>query len=163
VDNQKLALRHSITERDRERLVSLTRDTGFFYDHETKIAQELMETAISKGDASGYYFLIAELDNTPVGYCCFGDVPLTVGSFDIYWLVTDKHHQRKGIGGLLLKEAERSIRQRNGVRVYIETSGRPLYEPTSRFYVRHGYREEARLRDFYNVGDDKIIFSKSLA
>ena len=49
-----------------------------------------------------------------------------------------------------------------GRRIYIETSAKPQYEPTRSFYVRCGYVEEARFRDFYAPGDDKLVYGKSL-
>ncbi len=47
-----------------------------------------------------------------------------------------------------------------GSRVYVETSSRPLYEPTRAFYLARGYREEARLPDFYGPGDAKVMYVK---
>ena len=46
--------------------------------------------------------------------------------------------------------------------VYIETSNREQYAPTRGFYLRCGYRQEALLKDFYAVGDDKVIYGKVL-
>jgi ribosomal protein S18 acetylase RimI-like enzyme len=44
----------------------------------------------------------------------------------------------------------------------IETSSQPRYEPTRGFYERHGYREVARVPEFYAVGDDRVIFAKRI-
>jgi RimJ/RimL family protein N-acetyltransferase len=42
----------------------------------------------------------------------------------------------------------------------VETSGLPEFEATRRFYERNGYVREARIRDFYRKGEDKIVFWK---
>jgi hypothetical protein len=42
----------------------------------------------------------------------------------------------------------------------VETSSRSDYTATRAFYERRGYREAARVRDFYAPGDDRIIFVK---
>ena len=44
---------------------------------------------LEKGAASGYEFVIAEDDSSMVGYACFGEIPCTVGSYDLYWIVVD--------------------------------------------------------------------------
>jgi ribosomal protein S18 acetylase RimI-like enzyme len=68
----------------------------------------------------------------------------------------------KGLGTALLEESERRIASMGGTRVYIETSARSLYEPTRAFYLARGYREEARLADYYAPGDAKVIYVKIL-
>lgn len=44
----------------------------------------------------------------------------------------------------------------------IETSGLAGFEAQRGFYRRCGYKEEARIRDFYQAGDDKVVFRKVL-
>jgi hypothetical protein len=46
--------------------------------------------------------------------------------------------------------------------VYIDTSGRAQYASTRAFYEKNGYVCEARLKDFYAPGDDRVIYSKVL-
>jgi hypothetical protein len=46
--------------------------------------------------------------------------------------------------------------------VVLDTSGNDAYIPTRGFYNRLGYREAARLADFYAPGDDKVVFAKNL-
>lgn len=44
----------------------------------------------------------------------------------------------------------------------VETSGLPTYAGMRTFYQRIGYEEEARIRDFYAIDDDKVVFRKAL-
>jgi hypothetical protein len=44
----------------------------------------------------------------------------------------------------------------------IETSSRPAYERTRKFYLKHGYAVQARVADFYAPGDDRVICTKVL-
>ena len=44
----------------------------------------------------------------------------------------------------------------------IETSSQESYGGTIHFYERSGYELAARIRNFYRVGDDKLIFQKDL-
>ena len=45
----------------------------------------------------------------------------------------------------------------------VETSSLARFETAREFYRRHGYDEEARIRDFYGPGDDKVVFWKSFS
>ena len=132
------------------------------YPEEISVAVELMEKRLSEGDESGYFFIIALDGDIPVGYVCFGDIPMTKGSYDLYWVVVDPAYQGKGIGRSLLENAESDIVRREGRLAYAETSGRELYASTRAFYTSCGYSIEATLKDFYASGDDKCVFSKRL-
>jgi hypothetical protein len=67
-----------------------------------------------------------------------------------------------GMGGALTRHAEDLVKSRNGTLVIAETSSQPRYEPTRRFYLSHGYDQLARIRDYYRVGDDLMVFGKYL-
>lgn len=136
--------------------------TGFFYPAEIEVALELVADRLARGGQSDYSFVFAEEDGAVAGYTCYGPIACTLGSYDLYWIAVRQRAQRGGLGRRLLAETEARIRQRGGRRVYIETSGRPLYEPTRRFYERCGYRLEAQLEDFYAPGDPKLIYGRVL-
>jgi len=140
----------------------LVRATGFFSDAEAAIAEELVAERLEKGAASDYDFLFAEAAGGLRGYACYGPVPGSVHSFDLYWIVVDPAEQGRGLGRALLAAAEQRIARRGGRRIYADTSSRPQYEPTRRFYEACGYRQEAFLTDFYAPSDGKIIFGKHL-
>ena len=72
-------------------------------------------------------------------------------------------HQRCGIGRKLMALTEAAVARRGGGQLYIETSSRGVYARTRRFYRAAGYRQAARLADFYAPGDHKIIFCKNVA
>jgi ribosomal protein S18 acetylase RimI-like enzyme len=147
---------------DVEAVGALVRATGFFSADEEGIARELVAERLEKGEASGYHFLFAETAGRLAGYACFGPIPGSVHSFDLYWIVVDPAAQGRGLGRALLAEAERRMRQSGARRIYADTSSRPQYEPTRRFYEACGYRREALLEDFYAPGDGKVIFGKTL-
>ncbi len=44
----------------------------------------------------------------------------------------------------------------------VETSGVPEFALTRAFYAKCGYTAEARVRDYYALGDDMVLFRKSL-
>jgi len=158
----QLTFLSSVSDTDLLQLRSLVAATGFFNDEEVAIACELAEENARRGEESGYHFLLAHADGRLVGYTCYGPIPATLASFDLYWIVVHPQYQGRGIGKALLRQSEDVIAGQGGRRVYIETSSRELYNPTRAFYLSAGYCEEAVLRDFYRPGDSKVIFSREL-
>ncbi|MCA9285932.1 MAG: GNAT family N-acetyltransferase [Phycisphaerales bacterium] len=140
--------------------------TGYFTLEEIDVAVELVEERLAQGPSSGYEFVFVDegrdLDARPVAYACFGRVPLTQSSFDLYWIAVRDDRRGKGLGRVVLAEAERRIAAIGGERVYAETASRPQYEPTRAFYRACGYAEAAHLPDFYSSGDGKVIYAKRL-
>jgi len=158
-----IVLREEARPEDREAVDRLVRATGFFSEEEIGIAVELVGERLEKGEASGYHFLFAEGEGRLLGYACFGPIPGSTHSFDLYWIVVDPGAQGRGLGRRLIEGAERIMAGRGARRVYADTSSRPQYAPTRSFYIACGYREEAFLEDFYAPGDGKAIFVKPFA
>jgi GNAT superfamily N-acetyltransferase len=155
-----ITIRTSVERADVERIRSITESTGFFYPEEVDTAVELIEDRLDKGPRCGYHFLFAEEEGRTVGYTSYGPIACTRTSFDLYWIVVAGSFRGKGLGKRLLEESERAIQKLGGNRVYIETSMRPLYEPTRGFYIARGYAPVAVLEDFYAPGDAKVIYLK---
>jgi hypothetical protein len=62
-----------------------------------------------------------------------------------------------------MAEVERRLAERDARIVIVETSSRPDYEATRRFYHKRGYLESARVQDFYTPGDDRVVLTKRVA
>lgn len=71
--------------------------------------------------------------------------------------------QGKGHGGALVAQLETTLKGRDQRLLIADTSGVAAFARTREFYRKNGYTEEARIRDFWAAGDDKIVFWKSLA
>jgi D-alanine-D-alanine ligase len=157
-----LIFRYDPQPEDRRRIRELAASTGVFSAVEEDVAVELVDERLAQGPASGYHFVFAEQEGKTLGYACYGPIPLTLGSYDLYWIAVDKNLQGQKIGRRLLRETERLILAAGGRHVYIETSNRLQYTPTREFYLRNGYRQVALLKDFYAPGDDKVIYWKAI-
>jgi ribosomal protein S18 acetylase RimI-like enzyme len=157
---ETLRFRWEVRQGDLVQVESIVRSSGFFREDEIEVAVELVKERLDKGIASGYEFIFAEVDGDTVGYSCFGLIPCTLYSFDLYWIAIHRDHMNRGIGGKLLNETERSIREMGGEGIYVETSSKELYAPTRAFYMKKGYLEKARFEDFYDRGDDKVVYLK---
>ena len=147
---------------DRDKVAGLIAATRFFTPDEVALAVELVEERLQQGKASGYEFVFAEYSTQLLGYTCFGPIPCTRGSYDLYWIAVHPDQQRTGLGRTLLVHSECLMKEAGGWRVYIDTSSRLQYAPTRAFYEHCGYRQEALLEDFYAPGDGKVIYGKVL-
>lgn len=107
--------------------------TGYFSASEVAIAAELVEERLQRGPASGYEFLYADGTGRLDGYACYGLIPCTLSSYDLYWIAVHPDTQGAGLGRRLLEDCERRIRALGGTGVYAETSGKAQYVSTRRF------------------------------
>lgn len=154
-----MEIRRQLRESDISAVRDILNSTRFFYDFEVDIAVELAQENFEKGeDKSDYICLIAEINEIPVGYACYGQTPCTVGSYDLYWIAVHENNKGAGVGKKLMQYVENHIAQLGGKNIWIETAGRPLYEPTRQFYLKYGCQLVAKLPDFYDIGDDKLVF-----
>jgi ribosomal protein S18 acetylase RimI-like enzyme len=160
--NPDLTIRRDLKPADREPLESLIRATAFFNPEEIDVALELVDDRLANGDASHYRFLVGELEAQVAGYACWGPIPGTVASADLYWIVVHPDFQGRRAGAALLRAAEDWMAAAGRTRVYVETSTRPQYLPTRAFYAACGYGLAAELVDYYAPGDGKAMFLKVL-
>ena len=151
-----------MTGEDKPAIMRILHDTPEFKPSEVVIAEEVLDSYLNNPSGSDYLALVAETDLTVTGYVCFGPTPLTEGTWDIYWLAVAPKQQRQGIGATLLTVAGDKIKQMRGRLMLAETSSKPEYEKTRRFYQSQGYQLIAQIADFYVPGDDKLIFQKRL-
>lgn len=147
---------------DRAAIRALVAGTGVFTDEEVEVADELVADAIARPDESGYFALVVEEAGQVRGYACWGPTPLTDGTHDLYWIAVDAREHGRGHGRALLTAVEDRLRREGARLLLIEAAGRPDNAPTLNFYVRCGYEQLARIRDFYRPGDDKVVFGKYL-
>ncbi|WP_395851615.1 GNAT family N-acetyltransferase [Cystobacter fuscus] len=122
-------------------------------------AIELVDLALQPNNPD-YKILVADRDGTLVGYVCYGPTPMTEGTYDLYWIASDPQVRGQGVGASLVSGMEADLRRRTARIIRVETSATEAYGPTRGFYASMKYTEEARIRDFYKVGDDLIILTK---
>lgn len=107
-------------------------------------------------------WLTCEVDAKPVGLCYAIPEQLTDGTWNMLALAVLPSVQGTGCGRALVTGIEDAMQSR-GVRIVIvDTSGTAEFAATRAFYRGVGYEEEARIRDFWSGGDDKVIFRKAL-
>jgi GNAT superfamily N-acetyltransferase len=111
---------------------------------------------------------VAELDETIVGISGYRKVPQTQGSGWVSWTYVDHAHQGKGYGRALFKfvidQARESGAEKLFIKVsnYVDENGINIYEKANRLYESFGFECELTSKDFYDEGEDQLIYSKYL-
>jgi D-alanine-D-alanine ligase len=150
----------TLTAADRGRIEEISRAVGIFRADEIAVALEVFDAGVA--GSPDYFALGAEHDGRLAGWICWGPTPCTLGTFDLYWMAVDPALHGAGVGTALLHAMEARLA---GVArlVVVETAGRPDYAPTRAFYEARGYRAVSRIPDFYALGDDQVVYVKSLS
>jgi GNAT superfamily N-acetyltransferase len=152
-----------IEEKDRGAVRGLIDGTGAFKPHEVDVAMELVEIALTRPGQDDYHpFVLEEEDRTVAAYACFGKNPMTKATFDLYWLATRSDRMGKGYGRKIVAFVEEEVKRRGGRLLVIETSSKESYGTTREFYLKIGCTLAATLPDYYDEGDDKLIYLKRI-
>ena len=96
--------------------------TETFTEVEVDCAMELLETVLNDATQKDYQVIVTEYEDVVAGYVLYGPVPLTEGSYDLYWIATDPELHGKGVGRQLMKEVERRLRVADARLLCLETS-----------------------------------------
>lgn len=126
---------------------------------------EMLPTMVEpylSGGTSEDLWLTCEDGGTAIGFCYAAPEQLADGTWNMLAVAVLPARQSEGVGAALVDELE-TILCGGGQRLLIaDTSGTDVYRRTRAFYRKDGYTEEARIRDFWAPGDDKVTFWKRL-
>ena len=143
-------------------LLEMATATGVFKPFEVDTLKEVLDDYHSHGADDGHRCFVLEENAAQLGFEYHSAEPMTEGTWTLWWIVVKAHTQGKGIGGRLIQWAEHDAKALGARVIFLQTSGLPHSELTRKFYLKQGYDQEARLRDFYAQGDDQIVFRKAL-
>ncbi len=143
-------------------LMAIARGTGVFKPMEIDALGEVLDDYHQGNLQQGHRAVTIERDGRAIGFAYFAPTAMTDRTWHLYWIFVEQQTRAKGIGAQLLKYTEQEIRQAGGRLLIIETSALPVYDLTRKFYLKHGYEQEAIVRDFYADGDDMVVFRKRL-
>jgi ribosomal protein S18 acetylase RimI-like enzyme len=150
-------------ESETDILLRMAEGTGVFKPLEIEALQEVLDDYHAGNHHLGHRAVTFDQQGTPAGFAYYAPTPMTDRTWHLYWIFVTVTIQARGIGSKLLKHVEADIAASGGRLFLIETSSLPSYEPTRKFYLKHGYELAAQVRDFYTDGDDQVIFRKRLS
>lgn len=158
-----VALVEGVSRDHRQALREILVETDAFNTAELDAALETVDGYHQRGEASGYRFLSALEHGRLVGYACFGPIPRTDSSYELFGIAVAPKLQGGGIGRRLVDEVLTRIKATGGTRLYLDTSSRVAHDPTRAFCARVGFHVAATFEDYYRKGDGKIVFVRDVA
>ena len=147
----------AVRREDATALKALIDATGLF-------PGEMLDAMISPyfaGEASADVWLTYD-DGTPVAVAYHAPERMTSGTRNLLLIAVHPDRQGRGVGAALMAHVEAQLAASGERVLLVETSGLPEFARTRGFYAGLGYDEEARIREFYAAGEDKVVFRKSL-
>lgn len=161
LEQDKIRVRE-LQPKDREAITGIVERARQFTEEEKKCALELLDIYLANETKDYEFLVVVNTEDTPYGYVSFGEIPLTKGCYDIYWIVCDSVFCGNGIGTKLLDSLEEGLQKRGARKLFAETSSQESYRQARNFYRSKGFRQASRIPDFYKLGDDKLIYVKTL-
>lgn len=152
-----------LCHQDKKKISALLKRRDTFNEMEIKVAIEIIDETLNHPDQQDYHIFCAfDGEDDLAGYICFGPIPMTKGCYDLYWIAVDEGFSRRGVGRELLLYMEDIVKEKQARHIYIDTSSTPPYEAARSFYEKCGYKPVCLLRDFYRIGDHKMVFMKEM-
>jgi ribosomal protein S18 acetylase RimI-like enzyme len=150
-----------IKTEDKNQLHELFSKLGLFDNDELSFMSELVDNILNNSLGDDHQFIVYD-ENLIKGAAYYAPENFADGVYNLYFIGVLPENQGSGVGRALLEYVENHIRQKGVRMLLIETSSKPSFEKTWRFYTKNGYEKEAIIRDYYRDGDDKILFRKKL-
>ena len=157
MDTQKDSYIRPVTPEDLPALKAVIDSNKLF---PSDMLDEMISDYFSNEDSKDYWFTYDDGLPVAVGYCA--PERMTEGTWNLYLIAVHPNRQRSGHGASMLHHIEQKLADRGERILLVETSGLESFEGTREFYCKCGYDREAQIREFYQAGEDKIIFRKSL-
>jgi ribosomal protein S18 acetylase RimI-like enzyme len=139
-------------------LQSVLNETGLF---PADMLPGLVSNFLTSEDSADLW-MSCEVNGTAMGFCYAVPEQLADGTWNMLAIAVHPESQGGGLGAALVRSLETALRARGQRILLADTSGTDEFSLTRSFYRKNGYVEEARIRDFWAPGDDKVVFWKRM-
>ena len=145
------------TSRDLPAIKNVIDATGLF---PSEYLDGMFTADTDPGERQEFWLTYDDEGPKAVAYCA--PERMTSGTWNLLLIAVHPESQNAGIGREIMSFVESTLKSL-GVRILlVETSGTQPFARTRSFYERIGYDNEARIRNYYDAGDDKVVFRKAL-
>lgn len=127
----------------------------------SELLEDMMSDYLENPESTDIWFTELAGDvPISIGYCA--PEKLTDGTFNLYALGVKSDIQAKGTGERMMNFIETYLKTRGSRVLIVDTSGTDAFASSRAFYEKLGYHKEAVIRDFWEDGDDKVVYWKKL-
>jgi ribosomal protein S18 acetylase RimI-like enzyme len=134
-------------------------ETGVF---PSDMLPQMIKGFLTDEHAPDLWMTSSDPNGTAVGFCYVVPEEFADGTWNMLAIAVHPEQQGSGYGAALVEAVEEVLREKRQRVLLVDTSSHDDFTRTREFYRKNGYAEEARIRDFWAEGDDKITFWKRL-
>ena len=152
------------TASDADVIRGLATDNGMF-DPDDMDGFDDMMSGYLEGTLDRHAWIVATDDTEIAGAAYYAPEPFADRLWNLYFLAVAPAAHGSGAGSELIQWVEQTLSQLGEEQargLIVETSSTDPYAQARAFYAKHGFDEEARIREFYGPGDHKVVFWKAL-
>lgn len=150
------------TQKDTEALMSLCKAIGLFQPNELEELSAMLSSYFAGNLQGEHKWLVDDENGQLVSVAYYAEESFAYRVFNLLLIGVHPDYQREGRGSQLLRYVEEELTAKDIRILIVETSGLKSFAGTRAFYLKNEYDEEARIREFYKPGEDKIVFRKAL-
>jgi len=125
-----------------------------------QMLDEMISGYFNDDNSKDFWLTYAEEKAVAIAFCA--PEKMTEGTWNVYLIAVHPDYQGQGIGMAMMHYIEQTLALRGERLLLVETSGLESFAGTRAFYRKCGYEQEAKIREFYQAGEDKIVFRKLL-
>ncbi|MGJ8678896.1 GNAT family N-acetyltransferase [Paraglaciecola sp.] len=146
-------------EQHREALLCIIEESGQFDEDGLAHVNHTLDEHFKDPEQAIW---LTAIDNEPIGVAYCAPEPMTSGSWNLLMLWVKESYEDNGVGNALVSEVESQLKERHARLLIVETSQLPDFEAARNFYQKYGFTLEAEVKDFFEAGDNKLIYTKAV-
>ncbi|MGB3682270.1 MAG: GNAT family N-acetyltransferase [Rubrobacteraceae bacterium] len=143
-------------------MVDLVVAAGMFSADDAWLVRSMLADYFDANKDDGHVCVIDDEQGRPLGVAYYQPKSAADRVWDLTMIAVQPVHQGQGRGAAMLRHVEEDLGTHGQRLLLVETSALARYDRTRAFYVKCGYEEEARIRDYWEAGDDLVVFRKAL-
>lgn len=151
-----------IAPSDTAAVLALVVAAELFTVEEAGVVDTMLTEYFAGREAEGHTCVVDDVDGGLLAVAYYEPVTATDRTWELTMIGVRQDLHRQGRGATLLQHVEDDLRSRGQRLLVIETSALPAFTRARAFYLARGYDEEARVRDYFEDGDDMVLFRKAL-